>query len=244
MHIDWWTLGLQTVNALVLVWLLKRFLFSPVAAIIEARRKAAADMLDQAAAAKAGMRDELARQAAENAAARDGQLAAAAAEAEALKARLTAEAQRDADVARSEIKAENARLQGEGLKALSGQANALALDIAARLLDRLPETARIDGFIDGLARAIADLSAESRTALANEGAPLTLLSACALTPEQQTRCTAAIGKVIGRTPQMAFAVDAGLIAGLEIRSPYLEVRNSFRADLERIASELGSHGAE
>ena len=30
MQIDWWTLGLQAVNALVLVWLLAHFLFRPV----------------------------------------------------------------------------------------------------------------------------------------------------------------------------------------------------------------------
>ena len=37
MHIDLWTLGLQTINVLVLVWLLARFLFRPVAAIVVQR---------------------------------------------------------------------------------------------------------------------------------------------------------------------------------------------------------------
>lgn len=44
MHLDPWTLALQTINVLVLVWLLAHFLFRPVAAIIAARR-AASDAL-------------------------------------------------------------------------------------------------------------------------------------------------------------------------------------------------------
>ncbi len=41
MRIDWSTLALQTINALVLIWLLARFLFRPVAGIIAERQKAA-----------------------------------------------------------------------------------------------------------------------------------------------------------------------------------------------------------
>jgi F-type H+-transporting ATPase subunit b len=53
MTIDWWTLGLQTVNVLVLVWILARFLFKPVAKIIAERQEAAQDALDEAEAARA-----------------------------------------------------------------------------------------------------------------------------------------------------------------------------------------------
>ena len=61
MHIDWWTLGLQTVNAVVLIWLLAHFLFRPVADAIAGRQKAAGQLLADAKAAKAaaeGERDE------------------------------------------------------------------------------------------------------------------------------------------------------------------------------------------
>jgi F-type H+-transporting ATPase subunit b len=48
MTIDWWTLGLQTVNVAVLVWLLARFFWRPVAALVEERRAAAQRMLAEA----------------------------------------------------------------------------------------------------------------------------------------------------------------------------------------------------
>ena len=45
MPIDWWTLALQTVNVLILVWLLARFFCRPVAAMIVAKRQEQASKL-------------------------------------------------------------------------------------------------------------------------------------------------------------------------------------------------------
>ncbi|MFW2410409.1 hypothetical protein ACN4GS_22105, partial [Burkholderia pseudomallei] len=48
MRIDWSTLALQTVNVVVLVWLLSRFLFRPVSDIIAKRQAAARKLIDDA----------------------------------------------------------------------------------------------------------------------------------------------------------------------------------------------------
>src|SRR5271154_7122254 len=48
MTIDWWTLGIQTVNVLILVWLLERFFWRPMAAMIEQRRATAQRVLADA----------------------------------------------------------------------------------------------------------------------------------------------------------------------------------------------------
>ena len=50
MTINWWTLGLQTVNVVILIWLLGRFFWRPVAAMIEQRRAAAQRILAEAEA--------------------------------------------------------------------------------------------------------------------------------------------------------------------------------------------------
>ena len=52
MAIDWWTFGLQTVNVLILIWILSRFFWRPVAAMIERRRVQAQALLDDAQAAR------------------------------------------------------------------------------------------------------------------------------------------------------------------------------------------------
>ena len=58
MSLDWWTLGLQTFNVVILVWLLARFLFKPVARIVAARQQEAGRLLDEAAASKAAAEGE------------------------------------------------------------------------------------------------------------------------------------------------------------------------------------------
>lgn len=53
MLIDWFTVGAQALNFLILVWLLKRFLYQPILSAIEAREKHVAAELADAATKKA-----------------------------------------------------------------------------------------------------------------------------------------------------------------------------------------------
>ena len=53
MTFDWWTLGLQTVNILILVWLLQRFFWTPIADI---DRTAARNRKEDARRRRAGTR--------------------------------------------------------------------------------------------------------------------------------------------------------------------------------------------
>ena len=50
MTIDWWTLGFQTVNVAILIWLLGHFFWKPVAALIAARKTAAQKLTEEAKA--------------------------------------------------------------------------------------------------------------------------------------------------------------------------------------------------
>ena len=243
MTIDWWTLGLQTVNVLVLVWILARFLFRPVARIIADRQAAASAVLDEAAAAKSAAETARAAAEAERAAlaARRGEMiAAAAAEAAAEKDRLLAAAHTEAGQARAAEKAELARLRATEAQALSAEAGTLAADIAGRLLDRLPETARVAGFAEGLARAVADLPEATRAGIGTDG-PVRLRAARPLTEAERAELTERLAAVLGQTPELAVEVDPTLIAGIELDAPHAVVRNHFRADLDRIRTELTRH---
>ena len=48
MTIHWWTLGIQAVNVVILIWLLGRFFWRPFATMIEQRRTAAQQILAEA----------------------------------------------------------------------------------------------------------------------------------------------------------------------------------------------------
>ena len=82
MQIDWWTLGLQTFNVVILIALLSRLLFRPVAAMVAARQQAARDLLAQAEAVRQAAESERQQAASERQAqlaGRDALLASASA---------------------------------------------------------------------------------------------------------------------------------------------------------------------
>ncbi|MEO8362627.1 MAG: F0F1 ATP synthase subunit B, partial [Vicinamibacteria bacterium] len=58
MLIDWFTVGAQALNFLVLVWLMKRFLYKPILGAIDAREKRIAAQLADASAKKAEAQKE------------------------------------------------------------------------------------------------------------------------------------------------------------------------------------------
>jgi F-type H+-transporting ATPase subunit b len=247
MHIDWWTLGLQTVNALVLIWLLARYLFRPVAKMVAERQQAAAALMTDAVKAKAEALADQARAADETARIvqqRGDVLAAASAEADKLKTSLESAAHADAEHLRAAAKAEIASARQAAAMADANRASRLAVDIAAKLIDRLPQEARIAGFIDGLASGLAKLPETTRAELGRDGAAVRLLAPRALNADELAACRAALARVLGRDLPLLLSVDPTLLAGLELEAPHAIVRNSFRADLAYLQTELLAHDTD
>ena len=84
MLIDWFTVGAQILNFLLLVWLLKRFLYRPILQAIDAREQKIAKALAEAQASQAAAaaeRDAFERKRAELAQQQAALLQAATAEA-------------------------------------------------------------------------------------------------------------------------------------------------------------------
>ena len=241
MRIDWSTLALQTINALVLIWLLARFLFRPVAQIIAERQKAAQALIADAEAAKRAAvheRDVAARATLQLVAARGDAMKQVEADAAAEKAVLVAAAQADAARLRAaaSAEAEAARVEQDKLAAL--RASQLAVDIAAKLLAKLPESVCVAGFIDGLVDGIEQMPEPVRAQLGADGATLTIAAPRALHPEEQARCRAVLANCLKRPVSVRFDEDPQLIAGLELRAPHAVVCNSFGGDLARIRAAL------
>ncbi|WP_114809870.1 F0F1 ATP synthase subunit B [Paraburkholderia kururiensis] len=243
MRIDWTTLALQTVNAVILVWLLARFLFRPVADIIAQRQKAAQALIDDANAAKhdAEAERDAAREAtAQLAQTRTQALQAIDAEVAAQKTALLAAAHADADRLRADAEADMARARVVQENASAGRAAQLAVDIASRLLNRLPASARVEGFIGGIVDGVKALPEPIRAELGARGAPLDITAPRALSIDEQHACEAALSAALGCPVAIAVHEDPALIAGLELTAPHATVRNSFRHDLTSIMTTLQS----
>ncbi|MGE4410847.1 MAG: ATPase [Sphingobium sp.] len=237
MTIDWWTLGLQTVNLLVLLWLLGRFLFRPLAAIVAERRAAAAKLLDEAQAERTAAQQAKAQIETERKAIADeraARLDAVAQEAESRRAAILKDAQAQVDRMREEAKASAQQAHKDEERRIGHRAQMLAGDIAARLLERLPEMPATDSFLPGFEQALAGLPASTRAALGEEGEQPVLLSAQPLDDAGKAACLAAIERATGHRLAPDFRTDPALIAGLRLETPHAVVANSFRTDIDRI----------
>jgi F-type H+-transporting ATPase subunit b len=246
MTIDWWTLGIQTVNVAVLVWLLQRFFWRPVAAMIEQRRDATRRTMAEAEATRTQATAALAeieRTRAGFAKERDAILAAAHAESETTRTALLAEARTAAaaleTTARTAIEKAN-QAAGDAWKARSAR---LAVAIAEQLAARLDGAAVRVAFLDWLVQEVGALPDAARRAVMASGAALEVVSATVLDPAEQQRTRQRIGEALGGDPSIVFRTDPALIAGLELRGAHLLVSNSWRADLDQILLRL-TQGAE
>lgn len=241
MTIDWWTLGLQTLNVLILIWLLQHFFWRPVAAMIEQRRAAAQGMLAEAETKRhdaATALAEIEKTRAGFAKERESILAAAHEAAEQARAARLTEALSEANAfkaaARQEIETEKQAAE----KDWTERASQLALDIATRLAARLDGAAVRTSFLNWLLAEIKGLPEATRQAVAGNGISLEAIAAAPLAPADQEHYRQLIGEAFGGNPRINFAVDPALIAGLELRGPHLLVTNSWRADLGQILGDI------
>jgi F-type H+-transporting ATPase subunit b len=241
MKIDWWTLGFQAVNVVILVWLLQRFFWRPVSAIIAQRRDATQKSLadakavaDKAAAALADIAATRAGFAKEHA----DILAAAHAEAElASKATVDAASKEAAALtAASQAAMQTEKAAAEA--AWSDRASKLALRIAERLAARLQGTAVDAAFLDWLLSSIRALPAQARRTASAEAGGIEAVSAGQLEPPEQDRYRALITEAFGNQLQLTFRADPALIAGIELHGPHFALKNSWRADLHKILGDI------
>jgi F-type H+-transporting ATPase subunit b len=241
MTIDWWTLGFQAVNVVILIWLLQRFFWRPVAAMIETRRataqKTLADADAKRAEAAAALAD-IANTRAGFAKEREAILAAARDGAEAARAALLQSAATEAAALQAAAKAQIEKDKAAAKKAWSEQASRLAVEIAKRLAERLDGPAVRDVFLDWLLGEIRRQPETVRQAMAANGIALEAVSAAPLEAADQDRYRTQIEEAVGGRPQITFSADPTLIAGLELHGPHLVVSNSWRADLTRILADI------
>jgi F-type H+-transporting ATPase subunit b len=225
MTIDWWTLGLQTINFLVLAWLLQRFLYQPVLRVI-ARRKALAEQAfteaeaTKAEATAASQRYEHDRR--EFAETRQTLLQRTHSELEEERAQLLnaarAEAEQIIATARADLETERAAV----LSALRIELAELALDMSAAVLSRFatsledgPELAlsELEAQLDALPAAERErLSADHL----NHDSPLRVVTAAQLDEEQRGRWQHALLRRLDPETRLEFAVDPALIGGAEL----------------------------
>jgi F-type H+-transporting ATPase subunit b len=241
MRIDWWTLGLQTVNVLVFTWLLGHFFFKPVARIIAERQAATTRELTAAheVAAEATRRsEELKTRTAQLETERDACVRAAVTEGNTQKGAILADARAEADRVRAAAEADMARRRALEYAQTVKRAQALAIDIAAKLLTHLPPESRIAGFAKGLAEGIATLPPETRRELVAADTTLVIKAPRIPSETEAEDCRKRLAEALGQPVQVRFEVDAAVLAGLELEAP---ARNRTQQPTRGLGAHLGGN---
>ncbi|MGB8276862.1 MAG: F0F1 ATP synthase subunit delta [Methylovirgula sp.] len=246
MHIDWSTLALQTVNVLILVWILARFLFRPVREIIAQRQAKTDAVLAEAAAARkqaAEAQAAVERARADIEAQREQLLATAQSEAAKEKARLLDAAAKEVADLRLEAESAAVRERAAMEEALIARIKDLAVEIARRLAGRISPEAGLDAFVAGLCAQFNKLPPQTRAAFTSETGheeAIEIVTAAPLSAETGARVRQALEQIFGIGRQFTFDADPALIAGIEVHGRTASLRNSLREDLDRIVRELSS----
>lgn len=219
MELDWTTFILEIVNFLVLVWILKHFLYRPVLGVI-ARRRAqiekslneARDTQEQALALKEQFEGRLAGWETEKEAAHARLMEEIAAE----RQRLMVAVAKAMDEERAKRKAIEERQQQDWLRSAAEQGVAQGQEFAARLLERLAGPELEAGLFGLLLQELDRLPAQQRKELAVAGSPgekIRILSAYPLAAAQRDELTAALKDLLGRELPTEFGEQPELVAG-------------------------------
>jgi len=248
MHLDWWTIGLQTINFGILVWLLHRFLYKPVLTMIDARKAEVGRQFDAAKELEEKAKAQLATIEAERAgiaAEREAALKAAAAQVQEMAEARRAQAERDAEALMVSTRKTLASEREGALDEARRVALDLAADFAQRLLAEVPMHYRAEAWIERIEQHLNALPSAEREALVRQladGNPLTIITACALPAATAEHWKERLGQSLGISGGMTFELNPDLIAGAELHFPAAILRFSWQSALAAARTEAGAHG--
>jgi F-type H+-transporting ATPase subunit b len=247
MLIDWFTVGAQVLNFLILVWLMKRFLYQPILHAIDTREKRIAGALADAGAKRdeaSKARDDYQARMAAFELQQAALLSAATAAATAERQRLFAEAHSEADALRTKLAEALDREQHDLYTQIAQRTRTEVFSIARKALADLADTALEESLCSVLIRHLQALGAPDKQALtaALAASPdLRISSAFTLLPAQQLALQNALGAGLGTEFPIRFECAPGLIGGIEINAGGQKLAwsiDSYLGTLEKSIADL------
>ncbi len=248
MHLDLWTIALQTINFVILAVLLHRFLYKPVLRMIDARKAEiwrqyddAKAMEDKAAAHLAAIETERAGITAE----REAALKAAAAHAQEAAEARRAQAGREAEALLGDARKSLAAERECALEEARRAALDLGADFARRLLGQLPTQLCAEAWIERIEQHLDALPKSERDALSRQltnGHALTVVTASPLPPATADSWKTRLRRPLGNGIDITFEVNPELVGGTELHFPTAILRLSWQSELASMRWEIDVHG--
>jgi len=248
MLIDWFTVGAQALNFIILVWLLKRFLYKPILNAVDAREKRIAAELADADAKKAEAqkeRNEFQHKNEEFDQLRAALLSKATDEAQAERQRLFDDARKAAD-ALSAKRQEMLRSDADNLnQAIRRRTQQEVFAIARKALTDLATTSLEERMSEVFIRRLRSMDNKAKEGLAEAlktaSQPALVRSAFDLSAEQRATIQKALNETFSAEVLVRFETMPDLVSGIELTTNGQKVAWSiadYLASLEKGVGEL------
>jgi F-type H+-transporting ATPase subunit b len=245
MLIEWFTVGAQALNFIVLVWLLKRFLYKPILHAVDAREKRIAKDLADASAKMAEAekrRAEFEHKNAEFEGQRAALLAKATEEAAAERQRLLGEARKMADT-QSAKRQEKLQTEARNLSLeIRHRTQQEVFAIARKALTDLASASLEERIAEMFVRRLRAIDGTAKTGLAETLkaalGPAVVRSAFDLPAEQRTAIQKAIDETFAGQFRLLFETAPDLIGGIELAANGQKVGWTISEYLESLESSV------
>ncbi len=246
MGMDWSTFFLELINFLILVWILKRFLYVPVKRAIEERRQRVESVLAQAQATRAEaerLRAEYESREQAWQVERDQARAALEQELSAERTRRLDEIQAELQRQRDKAAILDERRAREAERHDQEAALALAAGFGSKLLARVADPSLEARLVEMVIEDLPNLSEAHRQALAatadHVAGAVRIQSAYPLRDDQRAALESALSAAAGRELRCEHDRNPDLIAGLRIDAGPLVMRANLQDELQFFSESAG-----
>ncbi len=248
MLIDWFTVSAQALNFVILVWLMKRFLYKPILRAIDAREQRIATQLAEADATKTEARqerDEFRRKNEEFEQARAALMSKTTDDVKIERRRLLDQAQRAADTLSAQRR-EKLRNDAQNLnRAILLRTQQEVFSIARKVLTDLAMASLEERLGEVFTARLRDLDGPAKEALAKAfetaSEPAVVRSAFDLPPEQRAAIRQALNETFSSEIGVRFQTEPNVISGIELATNGRKVAWSmadYLVSLEKGVNEL------
>lgn len=221
MQIDWITVSAQIVNFLILVWLLKHFLYQPVMTAMERREQRISDRLNEAREREQQAEDRLRQyqdKTDELERRRDEILNQASSDVEHKKKEMLDRARDDVAELRANWQRQVGEEKREFLDKLRRQAAGAIQSLARKALSDLADAELEERIVHAFIERLKSLDKETRKAMARTSDPVRIASAFELDSAVRGHLTRSIHEHIADGVEVNYTQSPELLGGIQLSS--------------------------
>ncbi len=247
MKINWFTVIAQVINFLILVWLLRRYLYKPILSAVDEREKKIASQLKDAKSDKADAKkeqEEFEKKNEDFDKQKKELMDKAIAETKDEREKLLEEARSDANKLSTKLeeasKAALEKLNHEIVQKTQEEVFSITRKALSDLASASLEEQSVNIFVKRLERLQKDETKKFIEAFASDSAPVLIQSAFELPHKQQTEIKSSVKEIVGAKAHFEFKVTPDLISGIELNANGYKLAwsiSEYLSSLEKSISE-------